>query len=69
MASKPTSVQSVAGWLKMPAKSGTERVKEFRERMRKQGLKEIRNLWAHPDDGAKIKEYVARLNKKRPQEG
>lgn len=60
---------SVARLQKMSAKSGAERQNGFRERMKKQGLKEIRNLWAHPDDETKIKEYVARLNKKRPQEG
>jgi len=60
---------SVARLQKMAAKSGTERQKGFRERMKKQGLKEIRNFWAHPDDETKIKEYVAHRNKKRPQEG
>lgn len=44
----------------MIAKTVKERQAEFIERQEKQGLKMIRNLWAHPDDHAAIKQYVAK---------
>lgn len=52
----------------MSAKTVNDRQKEFRARMREQGLKELRNLWAHPEDFERIKTYVGKLNRKRPKE-
>lgn len=49
-------------------KTTTERVTEFRQRMREQGLKEVRNLWAYPEDFGQIKIYVAKLNRRRSKE-
>lgn len=49
----------------MNAKTATERNAEFRERMKRQGLKQISNLFAHPDDFQRIRNYVAKLNAKR----
>lgn len=48
-----------------PAKSVTERVQDYRARMRAQGLKEIRNLWAYPADEERIKDYAAKTVRKR----
>ena len=49
----------------MTAKSSKDRQKAFRLRMREQGLKEIRSLFAHPDDIQRIRAYVAGLTRKR----
>ena len=35
----------------------------FRKRKKEQGLKQLRNLWAKPEDEQRIKNYVSRLNK------
>ena len=37
----------------------------LRTRRKAEGLKEIRNTWAHPEDHAKIKAYAAKLAKAR----
>ena len=47
------------------AKSTTERQKDLKERRAAEGLKEIRSLYAHPDDFKQIRAYVAKLNKRR----
>lgn len=47
------------------AKTVNERQKEFRARMREQGLKELRNLWALPEDFEQIRTYVGKLNRKK----
>lgn len=47
------------------AKTVAERQREYRERMQALGLKELRNLWAHPDDEKRIREYVEKLSQKR----
>ena len=47
------------------AKSVAERQKKLKERRAKEGLKEIRSLYAHPDDFSRIRAYVAKLNKAR----
>jgi hypothetical protein len=52
----------------MTAKTTLQRQKEFRARMTALGLKEIRSLFAHPDDIGKIRAYVGRLVKKRARE-
>ncbi len=49
----------------MTAKTLTERVTESKQRKRDAGLKEVRSLWAHPDDHAAIRTYAAKLAKKR----
>ena len=46
-------------------KTVAERQAELKERRAADGLKEIRSLYAHPDDFKQIREYVARLNKRR----
>lgn len=47
------------------AKTVGERQRELKERMAADGLKEIRSLYAHPDDFKQIRAYVAKLNKAR----
>lgn len=49
----------------MTAKTTTERQREMRQRREAAGLKEVRNVWCHPDDEARVKAYVARLNAAR----
>lgn len=49
----------------MTAKTTNERQREMRERREASGLKEVRNLWCHPDDEAAVKNYAAKLAKKR----
>ena len=43
----------------------TNRVYEMRQRRNDLGLKEIRNLWVHPDDFESLKTLAAKLNKRR----
>lgn len=47
----------------MTAKTSSERQAAYVQRMKDAGLKQIRNLWAKPEDEARIRAYVARLNK------
>ena len=47
----------------MSPMTGAERIKRHREKMKAAGLKEVRNLWAYPDDHDKIRAYVEKLNK------
>ena len=49
----------------MTAKTTAERQQEFKQRREAAGLKELRNIWCHPDDAERIKAYVARLNAAR----
>jgi hypothetical protein len=49
----------------MTAKTTTERVDQLRARRREAGLKEVRNLWAHPDDHPAIKALALSLAAKR----
>lgn len=51
--------------LKRTSKTTTERVETFRARQRAARLKEVRNLWAHPEDHAAIKALAQRLRDKR----
>ena len=46
-------------------KTVAERQRELKERRAAEGLKEIRSLYAHPDDFKDIRAYVERKNKKR----
>ena len=47
------------------AKDVAERQRELKNRRAAEGLKEIRSLYAHPDDFKQIRAYVAKLNKRR----
>ena len=49
----------------MSAKTLTERVEATKQRKRDAGLKEVRSLWAHPDDHAAIREFSAKLQRRR----
>lgn len=49
----------------MSAKTVNDRQKEFRAKMKEQGLKEIRSLFAHPDDIERIRAYAAKLRNQR----
>ena len=44
--------------MKIP-KTATERQKTFRLSRLAAGLKEIRNLWSHPEDEPRIRDYAA----------
>lgn len=46
-------------------KTGAERVADHNARLRDQGLKQVRSLWAHPEDHKAIRAYVSRLTGKR----
>jgi hypothetical protein len=50
---------------KQSPKDGAQRIKELRQRRRALGLKEVRNLWTHPDDEQAIRDYAERLARKR----
>ena len=49
----------------MTAKTAAERQQALRLRRTEAGLKQIRNLWAHPDDEAAIREHAEKLARKR----
>ncbi len=49
----------------MIAKTNAERQRELRQNRLKQGLKEVRNLWCHPDDIQSIQEHARHLASKR----
>ncbi len=51
----------------MTALTNAERQRKLREERIAAGLKEVRNLWCHPDDEARIRAYAERLAKKRPR--
>lgn len=46
----------------MSAKTVKERQEALKARRAAEGLKEMRSLYAHPDDFKRIRGYVARLN-------
>lgn len=52
----------------MTAKSAAQRQEALRQRRLTQGLKLVRNLWAHEDDHAAIKALAAKLARKRAKE-
>jgi hypothetical protein len=47
------------------AKTNAERQRDMRQSRAEAGIKEIRNLWCHPDDEAAIREFAAKLQRKR----
>lgn len=49
----------------MTAKTVAERQEELKARRAAEGLKELRSLYAYPDDFKAIRAYVGRLNAKR----
>jgi hypothetical protein len=49
----------------MTAQTINERQKAFKQRHLDAGLKELRNLWAHPSDHKAIKEHALSLAVKR----
>lgn len=55
---------------KPSSKSGAERQAALRFARRRQGLKEVRNLWCHPEDEASLKAYASQLasQRRRPEE-
>ena len=52
----------------MTAKTTAERQEALRQARRAAGLKEIRNLWCHPDDEPPIRELAAKLQRKRDRQ-
>jgi hypothetical protein len=49
----------------MTAKTSAERQQALRLRRTEAGLKQIRNLWCHPDDEPAIRRYATALQAKR----
>lgn len=49
----------------MIAKTATQRVQDLIARRKADGLKELRGLWAHPDDHQSIREHAEKLARKR----
>lgn len=49
----------------MPPKTATQRVKDLHKRREAEGLKQIRGLWAYPEDHPAIKAKAASLTKAR----
>lgn len=47
------------------AKTTAERQRALRQSRADSGLKEVRNLWCHPEDEAAIRECAAKLERKR----
>ena len=53
---------------KTKAKTPAERKAAQRARLAQKGLAEVRGIFAHPDDHAKIKAAAARVKKRRAAE-
>lgn len=51
-----------------PAKTNAERQAALHQRRTEAGLKQVRNLWCHPDDEPAIKALAAKLARKRAKE-
>jgi hypothetical protein len=49
----------------MTTKTPAQRVEASKQRKREAGLREVRSLWAHPEDHPKIRAYAAKLAKSR----
>lgn len=49
----------------MTAKTSTQRKAAYIERQKALGRKEIRHLWAHPEDHQPIREAAAKLARRR----
>jgi hypothetical protein len=47
------------------AKTNAERQADLKARRIATGMRQVTNLWAHPDDHAAIKAYAAKLQRKR----
>jgi hypothetical protein len=46
-------------------KTNAERQRDYTDNRKREGLKQVRNLWAHPEDHAAIKALAQRLRDKR----
>lgn len=46
-------------------KTNAERQATYRASRLRAGLKELRNLWCHPEDEESVREFVAKLQAKR----
>ena len=46
-----------------------QRQAAYRARLRAQGLKELRQLWAHPKDELAIRKYAAECGERRQKSG
>lgn len=51
----------------MTPKTSTQRAADRKERLRSEGLKEVRNLWAHPADIPALKAHAAELQSARTE--
>lgn len=49
----------------MTAKTSAQRQAELKQRRKEAGLQSLKNLWVHPEDVKMIREYAARLSRKR----
>lgn len=48
----------------MPPKTTTQRVQDLHKRREAEGLKQIRGLWAYPEDHSAIKQAAAKVTAK-----
>lgn len=48
-----------------PAKTSTQRAADYANRQKALGRKEIRHLWAHPEDHQPIRDAAAKLARRR----
>lgn len=51
--------------LMSPAKTNSERQREFRQRKAETQATEVRGIFAHPDDHAEVKEAAAKIARRR----
>lgn len=49
----------------MTAKTTAQRVTETKQRKRDAGMIEVRSLWAYPEDAPAIRDFAAKLARKR----
>lgn len=48
-----------------PPRTIAQRQQSWRDARRARGLKELRNLWVHPDDEQAVRELAAKLQARR----
>jgi urease alpha subunit len=53
------------GRVGMTAQTTKQRQDALKARRAAEGLKELRSLYCHPEDNARVRAYVARLNAQR----
>ena len=49
----------------MIAKTSAERQAELKRRRQEAGLRSMKNLWVHPDDIEAVREFAAKLARRR----